>query len=63
MHYALRRRDGGVSIMVLNDKVTTVEKELAKWTEEQRREILSWHEIDKSDIPRDRRDREPKTTS
>jgi len=57
MIYAIERSGGSVSIMriLLN---SSIEEELAKWPEEDRASVVSYKEIDESEIPTDRHFRE-----
>lgn len=53
MLYALKRTDGGVSIMTTVDDAKPQDC-IAKWPEDERATIVSIHPIDPSDIPQDR---------
>lgn len=60
--FALRRQDGGVSIMRIYEaedgSYSNVDEELKKWPEQMAKEVLSSAEIKEDDIPKDRSHRD-----
>lgn len=54
MMYAIARKDGGVSIMVMVDKDATPEGEIGKWHQDAQSNVASFHPISAADIPQDR---------
>ena len=52
-YFAVKRSDGGVSIMQIFDD-STPEQVIAKWHPEQRAAVMSVHPVNKEDIPEDR---------
>lgn len=56
-HYAIGRKDGGVTVMSVVDGFT-VEGEVARWPQDMRDAIAEIVEINTSDIPTDRSNRD-----
>lgn len=57
-HFALGRKDGGVTIMTIYQQGATAETEIAKWSDAQRAAVTEIVEIQASDIPTDRSNRD-----
>lgn len=57
-HFALGRKDGGVTILTIIKDDATPEGELAKWSDVQREAVVEIVEIQVADIPTDRSNRD-----
>ncbi len=56
--HAIKLSTGGVAIITLLDKETTVEQEIAKWPQDQQDLVVSHRKIKRADIPKSRKYRE-----